>query len=136
MTCSRADSTFSMWCHCIMTTIIDRNGQNEDIIFILEWSYIMLLYFNSTCWITLPEHYLRPMHWYMYDNYCQYKHRYQMRKTCLWQKKKNKEKFEDTKGVIRIHKSKGRQFNGHMKIESKTIIGPHSTTHKHIDWST
>jgi hypothetical protein len=51
-------------------------------------------------------------------------------------KKKNKEKFEDTKGVIRIHKSKGRQFNGHMKIESKTIIGPHSTTHKHIDWST
>ena len=47
--------------------------------------------------------------------------------------KKNKEKFEDTKGVIRIHKSKGRQFNGQMKIEGKTNNGPHNTTHKHID---
>jgi hypothetical protein len=49
---------------------------------------------------------------------------------------RSKEKFEDTKGVIRIHKSKGRQFNGQMKIEGKTNNGPHNTTHKHIDWST
>jgi len=94
----------------------------------------MLLYFNSTCWITLPGHYLEVTSYALiYVRQLSIQTSLSNEKEMPMTKKKNKEKFEDTKGVIRIDKSKGRQFNGQMKKEGKTNNGPHNTTHIHID---
>jgi hypothetical protein len=41
------------------------------------------------------------------------------------------EEFEDTKGVIRIHKSKNRQHNGQNKKNKRTNNDLQSTTHYH-----
>ena len=47
-----------------------------------------------------------------------------------------KEKFEDTKGVIRIHKSnKGRQHNGQAKSDKWSNNHPQNTTQQTNDWA-
>ena len=42
----------------------------------------------------------------------------------------DEEKFEDTKGVIRIHKSKDRQYNGQQKNVKGTNSDLQNITHK------
>ena len=48
--------------------------------------------------------------------------------------KKGGEKIEDTKEVIRSHKSKGRQYNGQKRKRKDTNNGPQDTTFL-IDYS-
>ena len=43
---------------------------------------------------------------------------------------KTEEEFEDTKGVIRIRKSKDRQHNGQKKRDKRTNNDLRNTTHK------
>ena len=45
----------------------------------------------------------------------------------------NKKQFEDTKGVIRIRKSKDRQHNGQKKKDKRTNNDLQNTTHKTKD---
>ena len=44
-----------------------------------------------------------------------------------------KEEFEDTKGVIRICKSKDRQYNDQKKKDKRTINHLQNITHKATD---
>ena len=60
------------------------------------------------------------------QNVCQFK--ITNTNTCLIE-----EEFEDTKGVIRIRKSKDRQHNGKMKRDKKTNNDLQNNTHKTKD---
>ena len=47
-----------------------------------------------------------------------------------------KEEFEDTRGTIRIWKSKDRHYNGHKKKDKKTNNDLQNITHKTKDQAT
>ena len=62
---------------------------------------------------------MSPLKYFNYDSKCQtlLRHTFTKKISCQLQLQ---EEFEDTKGVIRIRKSKDRQHNGQIKMDNRT----------------